>query len=170
MLTSSTQLQNRSFCVVERTRRSVKCPKMKTARGERAKLLLFIIKYANLWRSCCRRRRALKLPICTMVTILQLLLFDRILSCWQITLKVERKDGPRIKCREFTLGCSRCLKLEISACRFADYAKKCYSTKFLNYVAHVQHDSFSSFNQSVHCFLVFFFAVAVVHGTLRLPR
>ena len=31
-----------------------------------------------------------------------------------------------------------------------------------NYVAHVQHDYFSSFNQSVHCFLAFFFAVAVV--------
>ena len=32
----------------------------------------------------------------SMVTILQLLLFDRILSCWQITLKVERKDRRRI--------------------------------------------------------------------------
>ena len=31
-----------------------------------------------------------KLPICTMVTILRLLLFACILSCWQITLKVER--------------------------------------------------------------------------------
>ena len=29
MLTSSTQLQNRSFHVVERTRTSAKCPKMK---------------------------------------------------------------------------------------------------------------------------------------------
>ena len=57
MLTSSTQLQNRSFHVVERTRTSTKCQKMKNARAKRAKLLFFIVKYANLWRSRCRRRR-----------------------------------------------------------------------------------------------------------------
>ena len=38
MLTSSTQLQNRSFHVVERTRTSLKCQKMKNARAKRAKL------------------------------------------------------------------------------------------------------------------------------------
>ena len=48
MLTSSTQLQNRSFHVVERTRTSLKCPKMKNARAKRAKVLFFIVKYANL--------------------------------------------------------------------------------------------------------------------------
>ena len=37
MLTSSTQLQNRSFLVVERTRTSSKCQKMKNARAKRAK-------------------------------------------------------------------------------------------------------------------------------------
>ena len=57
MLTSSTQLQNRSFHVVERTRTSSKCQKMKTARAKRAKILFFIVKYANLWGFCCRRRR-----------------------------------------------------------------------------------------------------------------
>ena len=57
MLTSSTQLQNRSFHVVERTRRSSKCQKMKYARAKRAKILFFIVKYANLWGFCCRRRR-----------------------------------------------------------------------------------------------------------------
>ena len=57
MLTSSTQLQNRSFHVVERTRTSTKCQKMKNARAERAKILFFIVKYANLWGFCCRRRR-----------------------------------------------------------------------------------------------------------------
>ena len=31
--------------------------KMKTARAKRAKLLFFIVKYANFRRSCCRRRR-----------------------------------------------------------------------------------------------------------------
>ena len=44
MLTSSTQLQNRSFHVVERTRTSSKCQKMKTARAKRAKILFFIVK------------------------------------------------------------------------------------------------------------------------------
>ena len=57
MLSSSTQLQNRSFHVVERTRTSSKCQKMKNARAKRAKILFFIVKYANLWGFCCRRRR-----------------------------------------------------------------------------------------------------------------
>ena len=50
---SSTQLQNKSFHVVEKTRTSAKCEKMKTARA----LLFFVVKYANLSRSRCRRRR-----------------------------------------------------------------------------------------------------------------
>ena len=49
MLTSCTQLQNRSFNVVERTRTFSKCQKMKNARAKRAKILFFIVKYANLW-------------------------------------------------------------------------------------------------------------------------
>ena len=57
VLTSSSQLQNRSFHVVERTRTSEECAKMKTARAKRAKLLFFVVKYANLWRSCFRCRR-----------------------------------------------------------------------------------------------------------------
>ena len=57
MLTSSTQLQNRSFHVVEGTRTSAKCQKMKNARAKHAKILFFIVKYANLWGFCCRRRR-----------------------------------------------------------------------------------------------------------------
>ena len=39
MLTSSKQLQNRSFHVVERTRTSSKCQKLKNARAKRAKIL-----------------------------------------------------------------------------------------------------------------------------------
>ena len=57
MLTSSTQLQNKSFHVVEKTRTSSKCQKRKNARAKRAKILFFIVKYANLWGFCCRRRR-----------------------------------------------------------------------------------------------------------------
>ena len=56
MPTSSTHLRNRSFHVVERTRTSSKCQKMKNARAKRAKMF-FIVKYANLWGFCCRRRR-----------------------------------------------------------------------------------------------------------------
>ena len=63
MLTSSTQLQNRSFHVVERTRTSSKCQKMKYARAQRAKILFSIVKYANLWGFCCRRRRLSSLKI-----------------------------------------------------------------------------------------------------------
>ena len=47
MLTLSTQLQKRAFHVVERTRTSSKCQKIKNAK--RAKILFFIVKYANLW-------------------------------------------------------------------------------------------------------------------------
>ena len=57
MLTSSTQLQKRSFHVIERTRTSSKCQKMKNARAKRAKILFFIVKCANLWGLCSWRRR-----------------------------------------------------------------------------------------------------------------
>ena len=43
--------------VVERTRTSSNCQKMKNAPAKRAKILFFIIKYANLWGFCYRRRR-----------------------------------------------------------------------------------------------------------------
>ena len=48
MLSSSTQLQNRSIHVVEGTRTSSECQKMKNARAKRAKILFFIVKYENL--------------------------------------------------------------------------------------------------------------------------
>ena len=57
MLTSSKQLQSRSFHVVERIRTSSKCQKMKYARAKRVKILFSIVKYANLWGFFCRRRR-----------------------------------------------------------------------------------------------------------------
>ena len=47
MLTSSTQLQNRSFHVVERTRTSAKCQKMKNARAKHAKILFFMVKFVG---------------------------------------------------------------------------------------------------------------------------
>ena len=54
VLKSSTQLQNRSFHVVERTATAANCIAMKHARAKRAKLLFFVVKYANMRRSCRR--------------------------------------------------------------------------------------------------------------------
>ena len=71
MLTSSTQLQNRSFHVVERTKTSSKCQKMKNARAKRAKILFFIFKYANLWGFCCRRHGLLKLSTISTDTVIK---------------------------------------------------------------------------------------------------
>ena len=50
-VTTSMQLQNRSFQVVYWQRTAAKCAKLKNARATRAKLLVFIVKYANLRRS-----------------------------------------------------------------------------------------------------------------------
>ena len=57
---SSTQLQNRSFHAIERTRTSTKfnCQKMTNACAKRAKILFFIVEYASLWGLCCCRRRS----------------------------------------------------------------------------------------------------------------
>ena len=70
MLTSSTQLQKWSFHVVERTRTSSKCQKMKNARAKRAKMLFF--KYANLWGFCCRRRCGCLSSLLPLIGLLQL--------------------------------------------------------------------------------------------------
>ena len=71
MLTSSTQLQNRSFHVVERTRTSSKCQKIEYARAKRAKILFFIVKYANLWGFLLPSSSwLLKLPIIILCTLL----------------------------------------------------------------------------------------------------
>ena len=94
MLTLSTQPQSRSFHVVERTRTSSKCQNMKNARAKRAKILSFIVKYANLWGfCCCRRRRGCH--------------FDFLfLSCWRsllvTTTWLERPDHPASNLRNFT--------------------------------------------------------------------
>ena len=64
MFTSSTQLQNWSFHVAERTRTSSKCQKLKSARAKRAKILFCIVRYANFWRFLLPSSSwLLKLPI-----------------------------------------------------------------------------------------------------------
>ena len=43
--------------VISRRRKNeIVCQKMKNAHAKRAKILFFIVKYANLWGFCCRRR------------------------------------------------------------------------------------------------------------------
>ena len=80
---SSTQLQNKSFHVVERTKTSDKCTKMKKSRATLAKLLFLNVKYANLERSSCRRRpRSLKLS-----TINTGLPKNEIDAVWTVLLK-----------------------------------------------------------------------------------
>ena len=74
MLSSSTQLQNRSFHVVEGARRSAKCEKMKNARAKRAKMLILVVKYANLWLFRYRRRRGCLRSLNTRVKQLTLVL------------------------------------------------------------------------------------------------
>ena len=81
MLPSSTQLQNRSFNVVERTRTSTKCQKLKNARSKRAKILFFIVKYANLWGFSCRRRRGC---------------LSSLMSTWKLFVKIQSQDSPPI--------------------------------------------------------------------------
>ena len=79
MLASSTQLQNRSFHVAERTRTSAKCQKMKYARAKRAKILFFTVKYANLWVFCCPRRRGcLSSPMTVYFTLKNKSIFLRV--------------------------------------------------------------------------------------------
>ena len=64
MLVLSTQLQNRSFDVVERTRTSPKCQKMKNARAKRAKMLFFYCQICKFVRFLLPSSSwLLKLPI-----------------------------------------------------------------------------------------------------------
>ena len=48
MLTLSSQLQNGSFRIADRTRMVVKCTEMKIAGAKHTKLLFVIVNYANL--------------------------------------------------------------------------------------------------------------------------
>ena len=61
-LTLSTQLQNRSFHVVERTRTS-KMSKNEKCTCKVCKNTVFIVKCANLWGFCCRRLRGCLSPL-----------------------------------------------------------------------------------------------------------
>ena len=55
-LTSSTQLNSKSFNVVDWTRTTAKCTTMINARTKRAKILFFIVRYSNVRRLCRRSR------------------------------------------------------------------------------------------------------------------
>ena len=63
-----------------------KCQKMKNAHAKRAKLLFFIVKYANLWGFCCRCRRGYLSSLLNAWT-------TPMLNCWPtknlLTIKIE---------------------------------------------------------------------------------
>ena len=104
MLTSSRQLENRSFHVVERTRASTKCLKMKNARAKRAKILLFIAKYAHFGGFCCRGHRGCLSSLLLLHFFLVSFIVDRSCCKWTGRSAVEvntEKAG-------FTVVCSRC--------------------------------------------------------------
>ena len=86
MLTSSTHLQIRSFHVIERTRTSSKCQKMKNARAKRANKLFFIVKYAKGF--CCRRRRGC-------LSSLLYVHFHVVIMCIKAILGSLKNDGAK---------------------------------------------------------------------------
>ena len=104
MLTSSTQLENMSFHVVESTRTSTKCLKMKTARAKRAKILFLIAKYANFGGFCCRGRRGCLSSLLLLHFFLVSFIVDRSCCKWtgRSAVEVNTENAG------FTVVCSRC--------------------------------------------------------------
>ena len=92
-----------------------------------------------------------------MVTILWLLLLPHILYCWHSTLQMDWYERRWSKYREWKIYCFVCtLSLTENLTFGTDFALPFCGLRqriVPNYVAHVQQDSFSSFNQSNHCFL-----------------
>ena len=66
VFTSFTQRQKRYFMSsAGRDLAATKCTKMKNAHEKSAKLLFFIVKYANLWHSCCPPRLVRLRSLCS---------------------------------------------------------------------------------------------------------
>ena len=84
MLTSSTQLQNRSFHVMERMRTPTKCTKMKNARAKRAKVLFFSLS---------------NMQICGALVVVAL--FACLRASFAKTLKLLPLISARPKCHTF---------------------------------------------------------------------
>ena len=102
MLTSSTQLQNRSFHVIERTRTSSKCQKMKNARAKRAKILFFnfqICKFVGFllppssW--------LLKLPNNNLIALPSIA--DKVTISFFASFKTDNKSSKRLEGRKFSI-------------------------------------------------------------------
>ena len=79
-------------------RTSTKCQKMKNARAKRAKLLycFFVVKYANLWGFCCRRRRGCSSSLFAPLWLLPLFHFHRI----QTVYREVRKNYTDVRAAE----------------------------------------------------------------------
>ena len=91
-VTTSMQLQNRSYQVLYWKRTAAKCAKLKNARATRAKLLVFIVKYVHLWRSRLPSRPGLLkllVVISTWATI----------EIWKFPHQTVRHHGPQLTFR-----------------------------------------------------------------------
>ena len=91
-----------------------------------------------------------------MVTILWLLLLPHILYCWHSTLQMDWYERRWSKYREWKIYCFVCtLSLTENLTFGTDFTLPFWGLRqriVPNYVAHVQQDSFSSFNKSDHFF------------------
>ena len=106
MLKSSKQLQNRSFHVVERTRTSTKCQKIKNARAKRAKILFFIVKYANLWGFRFRCRRGCLSSLTSMNSMIKGLVCKETVAQHQLG-REKQEFGIKQVNREFSNDCRK---------------------------------------------------------------
>ena len=111
-----------------------------------------------------QRNRHLKLSIWEMVTLfcdycftLPYFIVDRARSKWTVRSAVE----VNIANERFTVVCSRCRE-NLKCGNFTLSFGRLRQGIVLKCVPHVQHDYFSLFNQSDHCFLALAIAVAVV--------
>ena len=86
------------------------------------------------------------------MTILWLGLLPRILYCWQSTLQMDWLKRRWSKCRERKSYC--CLFTKVKFRNFTLSFGRLRQRLEVKCVPHVQHDYFSPFNQSDHCFLV----------------
>ena len=87
--------------------------KDKNARAKRAKILFSIVKYANLWGFCCRRRRG---------CLSSLLLTEHAANgLVEVPLKYTWAMKDLLWCVQFVV---KTLNSEISRCHLVDYVKE----------------------------------------------
>ena len=99
-----------------------------------------------------QRKRHLKINISEIVTVLWLLLFPRIFYCWERARCKWTSRRRRSKYRKWMIYCC-VLTLSLKPWLWKLSFGRLRQRIVLSSVLHVQHDYFSWFNQSDHCFL-----------------